>query len=116
MLLQMKSSELGELYALLHMYQNVYGGVEGKLLAEIVDNYNISAACFCCNSENKQPVPPITNPRGAGRKRRNVPQEAAKIRQLRESGKTIRAIASETGRSTGYVHKFIYEHTRHDVQ
>ena len=42
----MKSSELGELYALLHMYQNVYGGVEGKLLAEIVDNYNISAACF----------------------------------------------------------------------
>ena len=46
MLLQMKSSELGELYALLHMYQNVYGGVEGKLLAEIVDNYNISAACF----------------------------------------------------------------------
>ena len=107
MLLQMKSSELGELYALLHMYQNVYGGVEGKLLAEIVDNYNISAACFCCNSENKQPVPPITNPRGAGRKRRNVPQEAAKIRQLRES---------DTGRSTGYVHKLIYEHTRHDVQ
>lgn len=116
MLLQMKSSELGELYALLHIYQNVYGGVEGKLLAEIVDNYNISAACFCCNSENKHPVPPITNPRGAGRKRRNVPQEAAKIRQLRESGKTIRAIASETGRSTGYVHKLIYEHTRHDVQ
>lgn len=50
----MKSSELGELYALLHMYQNVYGGVEGKLLAEIVDNYNISAACFCCNSEKKR--------------------------------------------------------------
>ena len=37
----MKSSELGELYALLHMYQNVYGGVEGKLLAEIVDNYRM---------------------------------------------------------------------------
>ena len=36
MLLQMKSSELGELYALLHMYQNVYGGVEGKLLAVTV--------------------------------------------------------------------------------
>lgn len=44
MLLQMKSSELGELYALLHMYQNVYGGVEGKLLAEIVDNYNLNSA------------------------------------------------------------------------
>lgn len=116
MLLQMKPSELGELYALLNMYQNVYGGVEGKLLAEIVDNYNISVACFCCNSKNKHIIPPITNSRGVGRKRRNVPQEAAKIRQLRESGKTIRAIASETGRSTGYVHKLIYEHTCHDVQ
>lgn len=112
----MRPSDLGELYALLTMYQNVYGGVEDKLVAEIVDNYNRAAASFrCCNGKNHAAVP-ITNPRGAGRKRRNDPDEAEKIRQLRESGKTIRTIASETGRSIGYVHKLINEHTRHTIQ
>lgn len=115
MLLQMKPSDLGELYALLTMYQNVYGGAEDKLLAAIADNYNISAARFCCGSGKNHTVAPITNPRGAGRKRRDDPDEAEKIRQLRKSGKSIRAIAFETGRSIGYVHKLIREHTHHTV-
>lgn len=110
MLLQMKPSDLGELYALLTMYQNVYGGVGDKLIAEIADNYNRTAACFCCGSGKNHVASPITNPRGAGRKRRNAPDEAEKIVQMRKSGKSIRAIASETGRSTGYVHKLIHEH------
>lgn len=112
----MKPSDLGELYTLLVMYQNVYGGVEDKLIAEIAGNYNTSAACICCGSGKKHAVAPITNPRGAGRKRRNEPDEEEKIRQLRKSGKSIRAIASETGRSIGYVHKLINEHTCHTVQ
>lgn len=112
----MKPSDLGELYALLTMYQNVYGGVEDKFLAEIADNYNISTACFVCGGGKNPAASPITNPRGAGRKRRNDPDEAEKIQQLRKSGKSIRAIASETGRSTGYVHKLIHEHTLYDVQ
>lgn len=116
MLLQMRPSDLGELYALLTMYQNVYGGVGDKLITEIAGNYNKSAACFCPGSGTEDAIASITNPRGAGRKRRNDPDEAERIRQLRKSGKSIRSIASETGRSTGYVHKLIHEHTQHTVQ
>lgn len=112
----MKTSDLGELYALLIMYQNVYGGVGDKLIAEIADNYNRTAACSCPGSGREDAIAPITNPRGAGRKRRNDPDEAEKIRQLRKCGKSIRSIASETGRSAGYVHKLINEHARHTVQ
>lgn len=109
----MKPSDLGELYALLTMYRNVYGGIEETLIAEIADNYKISAAGFDCGSGKDHAIAPITNPRGAGRKRRNDPNETEKIRQLRESGKSIRAISSETGRSIGYVHKIIHEHICH---
>ncbi len=116
MLLQMKQSDLGELYALLAMYRNVYGGVEERLLAEIAGNYSISAAGSCGGSGKDHAVPPVTNPRGAGRKRRDDPEEEAKIWQLRKSGKSIRAIASETGRSIGYVHKLIREHAGSTVR
>lgn len=113
--LQMKPSDLGELYTLLTMYRNVYGGVEDKFLFEIAGNYNLSASCSGCGGKNHA-VLPVTNPRGAGRKRRNNPDEAGRIRQLRKSGRSIRAIASETGRSVGYVHKLIHEHPLYDVQ
>ena len=49
MSLQMKPSDLGELYTLLTMYQNVYGGVEDRFLAEIADNYHRSTTCFVCD-------------------------------------------------------------------
>ena len=105
----MKPSDLGELYTLLTMYQNIYGSAGDNLLAEIADNYKVSAACFCRSSGKNPDIMPITNPRGAGRKRRNIPEELEKIRRLRKSGMTIRAIASETGCSVGYVHKLIHE-------
>jgi len=110
MLLQMKPSDLGELYALLDMYQNIYGPAGDNLLAEIAGNYKISAACYCRGRGKNPDIIPITNPRGAGRKRRDIPEESEKICQLRKSGMTIRAIASETGCSVGYVHKLIHEH------
>ena len=116
MSLQMKPSDLGELYTLLTMYQNVYGGVEDRFLAEIADNYHRSTTCFVCDGGKDHTVFPITNPRGAGRKCRNDPDEADTIRRLRKSGRSIRSIASETGRSIGYVHKLIHEHSSCDVQ
>lgn len=111
MALMMKPVELGELYALLEMYRRAYGGVEEELIAQIKHNYNRSAASYHCSPENGV-VPPVTNPRAAGRKPRQTPEETGRIMQLREQGLPIRTIAVETGCSIGYVHKLINEQSR----
>lgn len=105
----MRPSDLGELYALLAMYRQTYGGIGDRFLSDVADNYR-EAAKRLCRGQEGEGIPPVTNPRAAGRKARNNAEEARKILELRKEGRTIRDIASETGRSVGYVHKLIREH------
>ena len=109
MISAMRPSDLGELYALLTMYKQTYGSIEDRILCDVADNYKKSAELLNHNREEGE-IPPVTNPRAAGRKARNSIEVTRKILKLRKEGMTIRNIASETGRSVGYVHKLIHEH------
>ncbi len=107
MAITMRPSDLGELYGLLIMYQQAYGGIEEKFFSEVRERYADSARFFGYTGE----IPLITNPRAAGRKRKDNPEEVQKILELRRKGMTIRKIAAKMGCSVGFVHKLINEHT-----
>lgn len=96
--LEMKKTDLGELYNLLEMYERTYGGVPGRLLEAVMAAYRQQGG------EGS-----IRNPRGAGRKKVTTQEEILEVRELREKGYKIREIAAETGYSVGYVHKLINE-------
>lgn len=105
--IEMRASDLGELYTLLRMYQHTYRGISDELLAEISSRYKM--VWELCNKKERSIIP-ITNARGAGRKSRVTEEEKEKILKLHSKGKTIRETAAETGLSVGYVHKLIHEH------
>ena len=104
--LEMKATDLGELYVLLKMYQMVYREVPEWLIRNIENQFKTTHEDKKGNIKSFS----ITNPRGAGRKSNVAPEEKEKIVRLRRAGKTIREVASETGYSIGYVHKLIHEH------
>lgn len=105
--IEMKAADLGELYALLKMYQSVYGEVPESLIKDI--RCRFKTICAVCSASGN-PIS-TTNPRGAGRKSKIEPEEREQITQMRNSGMTIREIAAKTGYSTGCVHKLIHEHS-----
>lgn len=104
--LEMKATDLGELYVLLKMYQMVYREVPEWLIKDVEYRYKTT---YGVKSDDIGAVS-ITNPRGAGRKSNVGAEEKEKILRLHRSGMTIREVASETGYSIGYVHKLIHEH------
>lgn len=98
--LEMKASDLCELYILLDMYGQTYGATEEtQSLIEAV-----KAKC------REQGITEIRNSRKAGRPKTITPETDAAIMNLRAAGKTIRAIAAETGVSRAYVHQLINRH------
>ena len=107
--IKMRPTDLGELYALLSMYQDTYGSVPEGLMGQVVKHYREAASCGLCRKEDAS-FPLITNPRGAGRKSHTDPEEVSRIVQMHHSGMAIRKIAAEFGCSAGRVHKLIHEH------
>lgn len=97
--IEMRKSDLGELYALLGMYRITYGGVPEELMGEVEAAYKRGTG----------PGFSVGNPRGAGRKSGMTPEKIMKAKELRKKGHPIRKIAEEMGCSTGYVHKLIHE-------
>lgn len=99
--IEMKKSDLAELYTLLEMYGRTYGKTAEveELLTEMERLY-----------EEARGTGVIGNSRGAGRKGKYPEETKRKILELREEGNSIRKIAGETGCSTGYVQKLINEH------
>ena len=104
--LEMKATDLGELYVLLKMYQMTYGEVPEWLIRNV--GYRFKTTHEVRSSDIR--ALSITNPRGAGRKSNVDPEGKERIVRLHRSGRTIREVASETGYSIGYVHKLIHEH------
>lgn len=98
---EMKKSDLAELYTLLELYGRSYGKMAEveELLTEMERRY-----------EKARGTGEIGNSRGAGRKGKYPEETKRKILELREEGNSIRKIAGETGCSTGYVQKLINEH------
>lgn len=93
---EMRKSDLCELYILLEMYVQTYGTAEAeKLTAEVKEK---------CR---EQGIKEIRNSRKAGRHKSITPEQDAEILQLRATGASIRDIAAQTGVSRGYVHKLI---------
>lgn len=106
--LMMKAVDLGELYVLLEMYGRVYGGVSKELMEGIETAYE-EAEKLKGNYRRKET---IRNPRGAGRTSTVTEEQIEQAIHLYRSGYKIRDIAAEMGRSVGYVHKLIHEHSR----
>ena len=102
-MIEMRKTDLGELYALLEMYQRVYGGVPDGLLIKIEDRYE-RAHGSGADRENR-----ITNPRGAGRKSKITEERIRQAKELKRKGYKIREIGKEMGCSVGHVHKLINE-------
>ena len=102
-MMEMRKTDLGELYTLLEMYQRVYGGVPEGLLIKIADRYEGSHGSGT-DSESR-----ITNPRGAGRKSKITEERIRQAKELKGKGYKIREIGKEMGCSTGHVHKLINE-------
>ncbi len=106
--IEMRASDLGELYALLSMYIRTYHTCErdGALLNEVTEKYNAQSGL----QENECSPPSLMNIRGAGRRHAFSPDHDEEILRLRQEGLTIRKIAEATDCSVGYVHKLIHEH------
>ena len=98
----MSPADLCELYTLMELYEKTYGQA-GITAAELKEN--IRKKC-----EERGVAGNIKNARNAGRKKKYSKETNRKIAEGYKSGKSIRKIASETGCSTGYVQKLIYEH------
>ena len=96
--MDMKKTDLGELYALLEMYSKTYGGVPDTLLSAIADAY-----------EKQGGNGTLRNPRGAGRRPSVTAEQTKKAKDLRAAGCTIRDIADKIGVSIGSVQKLISE-------
>lgn len=98
--IEMKASDLCELYILLEMYGQTYGTTEGiRDLTEAV-----KAKC------REQGITDIRNPKNAGRKKVHGQETESEILELRRQGLTMRQIAQETNVSAGYVSKLIKKH------
>ena len=103
-MLAMSRTDLAELYTLLKMYDRSYGGVPVEMVESVKEAYKGSAG------RDKEGIPEITNPRGAGRKSGVTMEQISQARQLHEQGHSMRKIAEEMGCSVGHVHKLINEH------
>lgn len=103
-MIAMRRTDLAELYTLLKMYDSCYGGVQKELLESIKEAYKAPPG------GDKEGIPVITNPRGAGRKSGVTTEQISRARQLHEQGRSMRKIAKEMGCSVGRVHKLINEH------
>lgn len=99
----MRGTDLAELYALLKMYDRCYGGVPKELLESIKEAYKVPPG------GDKEGIPAITNPRGAGRKSGVTTEQISQAKQLHTQGCSMRKIAEEMGCSVGRVHKLINE-------
>lgn len=99
----MRRTDLGELYALLKMYNRSYGGVPEELVESVEEAYKASAR------KDEKGIPEITNPRGAGRKSGVTMEQINQARRLRAQGCSMRKTAEEMGCSVGHVHKLINE-------
>ena len=102
-MMEMRKTDLGELYALLEMYQRVYGGVPEGLLVKIENRYEKTHGSGGARESQ------ITNPRGAGRKSKITEERIRQAKELKEKGYKIREIGKEMGCSAGHVHKLINE-------
>lgn len=99
---EMQLSDLCELYILLELYEKTYRQ-PGITIEELKGS--VRKKC-----EERGKTGSIRNARNAGRKKKYKEETDKKILAGSSHGKTIREIASETGCSTGYVQKLIYEH------
>jgi len=100
--IEMKRSDLCELYILMDLYERTYEQSEitaGEL-----------KECVRQKCEEQGMAGSIKNARNAGRKKKYSEETDRKVLEEYRCGKSIREIASETGCSTGYVQKLIYEH------
>jgi len=100
--LEMSPADLSELYTLMELYERTYGQA-GITAAELKEN--VRKKC-----EERGVAGNIKNARNAGRKKKYSRETDRKIAEGYKSGKSIRKIASETGCSTGYVQKLMFEH------
>ena len=105
-MLAMRRTDLGELYALLKMYDSCYGGVPKELAESVKEAYKELPG------GDKEEIPEITNPRGAGRKSGVTMEQISWAKQLHTQGLSMRKIAEEMGCSIGRVHKLINEHSK----
>lgn len=112
----MRATDLAELYCLLHMYIRTYDVTAcsdtGTLLALVQEHYEEQASLASASSSRQGPPPSLHNPRGAGRKPLDSGSIKERIMSLRQSGLSIRAIASAIHCSTGFVHKLIHEQSQ----
>lgn len=99
--LEMSPADLCELYTLMELYEKTYGQA-GITAAELKET--VRKKC-----EERGVTGNIKNERKAGRKKKYSKETDRKILEGHKSGKSIRKIAAETGCSTGYVQKLIYE-------
>lgn len=106
--MEMKPSDLGELYILLRMYMQCYGPGVGRTELLLSDVKNRYRSAYETMYHKKAPAE-VSNPRGAGRKPVNDPNLSAKVRTLYAEGKTMREIARVVNCSVGHVHKLIRE-------
>ncbi len=99
---EMKLADLRELYTLVELYERTYGqpGITAGELKE-----SIRRKC-----EERGVPSDIRNARDAGRKKKYSEETDREIVEGYQYGKSIRKIAAETGCSTGYVQKLIFEH------
>lgn len=102
-MMEMRKTDLGELYALLEMYQRVYGGVPEGLLIKIENRYEKTHGTGADRERQ------VTNPRGAGRKSKITEERIRQAKELKGKGYKIREIGKEMGCSAGHVHKLINE-------
>ena len=69
--IEMRVSDLGELYILLKMYEHTYGGISNEVYVEISSRYKTVWEIY---NKKEKTIIAITNTRGAGRKS-NVTEE-----------------------------------------
>ncbi len=100
--MEMQLSDLCELYILVELYEKTYGQ-PGITIGELKET--VRKKC-----EGRGMTDIIRNARNAGRKKKYSEETDRGIVDGYKQGKSIRKIASETGCSTGYVQKLIYEH------
>lgn len=98
-MVEMKRQDLEELHQLLVLYERTYkDSLAPGLLEEVEGRYRRTC---------REDIWEKRNPRKAGRKKQYTEKDRARIRGLREKGRSIREIARETGCSVGYVQSVI---------
>ncbi len=100
--IEMSPADLSELYTLMELYEKTYEQ-SGKTIEELKES--VRKKC-----EERGVTGNIKNARKADRKKKYSKETDREIAEGYKSRKSIRKIASETGCSTGYVQKLIFEH------